>query len=115
MGVHNIIGRMHLKLTPSFPAGKAAGVALFFLCYCMHPADAASAPSTIPALQQWTTGSGTCAFGPLSRIVVNNSDAAALTTDAQTFADDLSGLLGRLKRSGKHIISGTDKPGMPIR
>jgi hexosaminidase len=58
-------------------------------------AGGAPAPNTIPAVQEWTTGTGTMAFTTSSRIVVNTADAAALTADATTFAQDLNGLLGR--------------------
>ncbi|MBN2035479.1 MAG: beta-N-acetylhexosaminidase [Chitinispirillaceae bacterium] len=58
-------------------------------------AIAAPAPSTIPSVQQWTSGSGSCTFGSTSRIIVNTADAGALSADAQTFANDLAGLLNR--------------------
>jgi hexosaminidase len=57
--------------------------------------NAAAIPNTIPAVQSWTTGTGTCVFSTTSRIVVNTADAAALTADANTFAQDLNGLLSR--------------------
>ncbi|MBN1575807.1 MAG: family 20 glycosylhydrolase [Chitinispirillaceae bacterium] len=79
----------------SFPCGMTTGVALFILCHGIHSADAASAPSTLPAVRQWTAGSGTCVFGASSRIVVNSGDAEALSADAETFADDVCGLFGR--------------------
>lgn len=51
---------------------------------------AAGLPAVLPALQQWSAG-GAQGFGwtGSGRIVVNTADAAALTTDARTFANDL--------------------------
>ncbi|MBS2532225.1 family 20 glycosylhydrolase [Catenulispora sp. NF23] len=51
-------------------------------------------PATLPAIQQWTPGSGP-GFGwqPSGRILVDPSFASALTTDAQTFADDVGMVL----------------------
>lgn len=55
-------------------------------------AGAAAAPNTIPAVQSWTTGTGTLIFSTSSRIVVNTGDSAALAADAKTFSEDLNGL-----------------------
>lgn len=54
-----------------------------------------AAPRTIPALQQWTAGSGSYTFGPASRVVTDSAYAAALDTTGQVFADDLTQLTGR--------------------
>jgi hexosaminidase len=81
--------------TPSFPPRTPVIFLLLSCPFLLQPAGAAPAPLTIPAVQQWTIGTGTCAFGPTSCIVINNSDAATLGADAQTFANDLCGLLGR--------------------
>jgi hexosaminidase len=56
------------------------------------PAGAAAIPNTIPAVQSWTTGTGTVVFSTSSRIVVNTADSAALAADAKTFSQDLNGL-----------------------
>ncbi|MCM2425885.1 family 20 glycosylhydrolase [Streptomyces sp. RKAG337] len=59
-----------------------------------HAADAA-APRTVPALQQWTAGSGSYTFGPASRVVTDSAYGSALGTTGQVFADDLTQLAGR--------------------
>ena len=47
-------------------------------------------PATLPALQAWTSGSGTgYAWQAASRVVVSAADSPALAADAQTFAADL--------------------------
>ena len=47
-------------------------------------------PATLPALQQWTGGSGSgYAWAASGRIMVHAADAPALAADAQTFAGDL--------------------------
>ncbi|GIG62559.1 hypothetical protein Lfu02_69310 [Longispora fulva] len=61
------------------------------------PASAAATnpkPTTIPALQEWTGGTGSYAFGAGTRIVRATGDAAALATTSQVFADDLKALTG---------------------
>ncbi|MBN1131374.1 MAG: family 20 glycosylhydrolase [Chitinispirillaceae bacterium] len=83
-------------MNPLAPSSRnSLSIAFFFLSCCTLSAVTAPAPSTIPAIQQWTAGTGTCVFSAASRIVINSGDAAALTADAQTFANDLCGLLGR--------------------
>jgi hexosaminidase len=56
---------------------------------------AAAPPTTVPALQQWTAGTGSFTFSATSRVVVDPAYAAQLTADATTFAADLSALAGR--------------------
>ncbi len=56
-----------------------------------HPALAAGRPNTIPALQEWTDGTGSYTFSAASRIVYNGSGLAG---DAATFAGDLLALTG---------------------
>ncbi|MFE2728287.1 family 20 glycosylhydrolase [Kitasatospora sp. NPDC059327] len=56
---------------------------------------AAAAPQTVPALRQWTAGSGSFTFTPASRIVLDPAHGAQLAEDAATFADDLGQLEGR--------------------
>ncbi|MDF9815929.1 family 20 glycosylhydrolase [Streptomyces sp. SPB162] len=58
-----------------------------------HAADAA--PRTIPALQQWTAGSGAYTFGPAGRVVTDSAYASELDTTGQVFADDLTQFAGR--------------------
>jgi len=49
-------------------------------------AQAAGRPNTIPALQEWTDGTGSYTFNGSSRVMYNG---AALAADAATFAGDL--------------------------
>ncbi|MFG2822414.1 family 20 glycosylhydrolase [Kitasatospora sp. NPDC048365] len=57
---------------------------------------ATTAPQTVPALSQWTAGSGTAfTFTDTSRIVVDPAYSAQLADEAATFADDLGALEGR--------------------
>jgi hexosaminidase len=59
-------------------------------------ADAsASVPQTVPALREWTAGTGFYLFTAASRIVVDPQYAAALDGDAATFGADLGALAGR--------------------
>jgi hexosaminidase len=54
-------------------------------------AHAAGRPNTIPALQQWTDGTGSYTFSSASHIVYNGSGLAA---DATTFSEDLLTMTG---------------------
>ncbi|MGE5528005.1 MAG: family 20 glycosylhydrolase [Patescibacteria group bacterium] len=54
-------------------------------------ATAAGRPNTIPAMQEWTNGSGSYTFSAASQIVYNGS---ALAADAATFAEDLLAMTG---------------------
>ncbi|MEV4611560.1 family 20 glycosylhydrolase [Kitasatospora sp. NPDC049258] len=56
---------------------------------------AAAPPQTVPALRQWTAGSGSYTFTAGSRIVVDPAYTAQLADEAATFADDLGQLAGR--------------------
>ncbi|WP_211216368.1 family 20 glycosylhydrolase [Longispora albida] len=78
-------------------AGVAAAVlAAGLLAIGGAPAQAAAGPpQTIPALQQWTAGTGSYTFGAGSRIVVDPAYNAALAGDAAVFAEDLGALAGR--------------------
>jgi hexosaminidase len=51
--------------------------------------------AVIPALREWSPGTGTFTYGQASRVVVASAHASALGSDAATFADDLSALTGR--------------------
>ncbi|WP_370365199.1 family 20 glycosylhydrolase [Catenulispora sp. GP43] len=55
------------------------------------PNATTSLPATLPALQQWTPGTGSGYAWPApGRIMVHAADSAALAADAQTFAADLA-------------------------
>jgi hexosaminidase len=67
------------------PSAQAAGPS----------AQAAAPPQTIPAVRQWTAGSGSFTFSTASRIVVDPAYAAQLDDEAATFASDLKDETGR--------------------
>ncbi|HEY3005894.1 MAG TPA: RICIN domain-containing protein [Kribbellaceae bacterium] len=59
-----------------------------------HAANAR--PQTIPALQEWTGGTGSYQFSATgTRIVRNTADATTLAGTSQVFADDLESLTGQ--------------------
>ncbi|MER5867927.1 family 20 glycosylhydrolase [Kitasatospora sp. NPDC002040] len=70
-------------------------------------ATAPDPPRTVPALRQWTAGSGSYLFGPAARIVVDPGYAAQLAGEATTFAADLGALAGRTVT----VLTGTAAPG----
>ncbi|MGY0236963.1 family 20 glycosylhydrolase [Longispora urticae] len=59
------------------------------------PAAAAGPPQTVPALREWTAGTGSYTFGTASRITVDAAYAGRLADEAQVLADDLRDLTGR--------------------
>ena len=59
------------------------------------PSAAATAPQTIPALRQWTAGTGAYTFTAASRVVVDPAYATQIVSDANVFATDLATLAGR--------------------
>ncbi|MCG6499753.1 family 20 glycosylhydrolase [Kitasatospora sp. A2-31] len=58
-------------------------------------ASVSGAPDVVPALRQWSAGTGTYTFTPASRIVVNPAYTTQLSDEAATFAEDLGALTGR--------------------
>ncbi|TDU88982.1 hexosaminidase [Kribbella voronezhensis] len=52
-------------------------------------------PQTIPALQEWTGGTGSFSYSSATRIVRSTAQATTLATTSQVFADDLRALTGR--------------------
>src|SRR3989339_1488500 len=66
-------------------------VGLLFLCAFFAAAVRVNAarPNTIPALQEWTDGTGSFVFSAASRIVLENSYASQLATTGAVFAADL--------------------------
>lgn len=52
-------------------------------------------PLTIPALQEWTGGTGSFTFTDATRIVSSTAHASALSSTSEVFADDLRALAGR--------------------
>ncbi len=59
------------------------------------PANAAPHQQTVPAMRQWTAGTGSYTFTPTSRIAVDPAYAGQLASDATVFASDLGALAGR--------------------
>src|SRR5689334_8159923 len=68
-------------------SATAAGLAVL-----RPPAYAAGAPRpwTVPALRQWTPGTGTFTLGPTTRVVVPASESAALGAVATRLANELA-------------------------
>lgn len=78
-----VLGGMLVALAmPATPAAAAAPLA-------------AGPPQTVPALREWTAGTGSYTFGTASRITVDPVYAGRLTDEAQVLADDLKDLTGR--------------------
>ncbi|MEW9515499.1 family 20 glycosylhydrolase [Streptomyces tubercidicus] len=90
-----LLSRLALVLTVALATVAATLVAIPAVA---QPATAAEAPNpkpqTIPALQEWTGGTGTYAFSNATRIVRATDDATALETTSQVFADDLKAQTG---------------------
>jgi hexosaminidase len=73
-----------------------AGIAPLALLATASATHAATTPpTTVPAIRNWTAGTGSFSFTSASRVVVDPAYAAQLTADANTFAADLSALEGR--------------------
>ncbi|MBT2455575.1 family 20 glycosylhydrolase [Streptomyces sp. ISL-86] len=68
---------------------------------------AAGPPQTVPALRQWTAGTGTYGFTSTSRIVVDPAYTAQLSDEAATLAEDLGALAGRPVT----VVTGSASPG----
>ncbi len=87
----------HLRLLRLLVTGACLAAALVLTPLTPGaPARAATAgPVTVPALRQWTAGTGSYVFGSTSRVVVDPVYSAQLDGDAATFAADLTALLGR--------------------
>ncbi|WP_329200088.1 MULTISPECIES: family 20 glycosylhydrolase [unclassified Streptomyces] len=71
------------------------------------PAAAGAAPQTVPALRQWTAGTGTYTFTGTTRIALDPAHAAQLSDEAATFAEDLRALTGR----SVPVVTGSAAPG----
>ncbi|MEY9857900.1 hexosaminidase [Catenulispora sp. GAS73] len=86
----------------------AAGTAPATLLMATPAAHAASTtPQTVPALQSWSPGTGSFAWTPASRVVIDPAYSDQLSGDANTFATDLSALEGRTVA----VAQGTPNPG----
>ncbi|HZN17071.1 MAG TPA: family 20 glycosylhydrolase [Micromonosporaceae bacterium] len=58
-------------------------------------AQVAAIPQVVPALQQWTAGTGSYSFTATSRVVTDSAYAGQLAGTASVFATDLGALHGR--------------------
>ncbi|THA30033.1 family 20 glycosylhydrolase [Streptomyces sp. A1547] len=68
---------------------------------------AAGPPQTVPALRQWTAGTGTYTFTDATRIIVDPAYTAQLADEAAAFAEDLGALAGR----GVAVVTGSAAAG----
>ena len=76
--------------------GAVGALAAALLTVPATPASAVPGDlQVIPALKQWTAGTGSYTFGAATRIVVDPAYTAQLNDDAATFAADLRDLTGR--------------------
>jgi hexosaminidase len=89
------IKKEHFLSVLSFTSFKVSQAALLVLCCLLYPFAQSPAPLSIPSVRQWAPGTGVCAFGSSSRIVVDAGDPDSLALDAETFAEDISGLISR--------------------
>jgi hexosaminidase len=84
---------MRALRTLAAAALAAASLTPLTLLVAAPAARAASGtPTSVPALRQWTAGTGSFTFGAGSRVVIDPAYATQLTSDANTFAADLSAL-----------------------
>ncbi|MEV7331463.1 family 20 glycosylhydrolase [Micromonospora sp. NPDC093244] len=76
--------------------GAVGALAAALLTVPATPASAVPGDlQVIPALRQWTAGTGSYTFGAATRIVVDPAYTTQLNDDAATFAADLRDLTGR--------------------
>ncbi|GAA4840600.1 family 20 glycosylhydrolase [Kitasatospora terrestris] len=89
-------------------ATLCTAAALLLPALAAPPAGAATgAPQTVPALRQWTAGTGSYTFTTSSRVVVDPAYGAQLADEAATLADDLGALEGRTVS----VVTGTATAG----
>ncbi|WP_406085228.1 family 20 glycosylhydrolase [Micromonospora zamorensis] len=85
-----------MRLRPISVTGAVGVLAAALLTVPATPASAVPGDlQVIPALKQWTAGTGSYTFGTTTRIVVDPAYTAQLNDDAATFAADLRDLTGR--------------------
>ncbi|MFI9063272.1 family 20 glycosylhydrolase [Streptomyces sp. NPDC053429] len=88
----------------------AAACAVFALALpgaAPSQAAVAAAPQTVPALRQWTAGTGAYTFTGTTSIAVDPAHTAQLADEAATFAEDLRALTGR----SVSVVTGSAAPG----
>ncbi|GAA0669513.1 hypothetical protein GCM10010193_21880 [Kitasatospora atroaurantiaca] len=85
---------MALSRLPSFLLFLALPALFLLPAQAGAATAAATAPHTVPALQQWTAGTGSYTFAGGSRVVVDSAYAGQLDVTGQVFADDLTQLTG---------------------
>ncbi|GAA0589489.1 family 20 glycosylhydrolase [Streptomyces crystallinus] len=97
-----------MRLLRFLIAAVCALAALALPAVAAAPARAAAAvPQTVPALRQWTAGSGAYTFTATSRITVDPAYATQLADEAATLADDLAAQTGRTVA----VVTGTPATG----
>ncbi|MBT2478824.1 family 20 glycosylhydrolase [Streptomyces sp. ISL-94] len=97
-----------MRLLRSLIATACAVFALALPGVAAGPAQAAAGPpQTVPALRQWTAGTGTYTFTAGTRVVVDPAYSAQLADEAATFAQDLGDLAGR----SVAVVTGTPVAG----
>ncbi|MFG2874699.1 family 20 glycosylhydrolase [Streptomyces sp. NPDC048337] len=97
-----------MRLLRSLIATACAVFALALPGVSAGPAQAAAGPpQTVPALRQWTAGTGTYTFTAATRVVVDPAYTAQLSDEAATFAQDLGDLAGR----SVAVVTGTPAAG----
>jgi hexosaminidase len=79
----------HLALAAAVALATVFVVAAATVAHAENPK-----PRSIPALQEWTGGTGTYTFSTTTRIVRATADATTLATTSQVFADDLRAQTG---------------------
>ncbi|MET9698488.1 family 20 glycosylhydrolase [Streptomyces sp. NPDC006529] len=97
-----------MRLLRLLTAAALAAAALSLPGATATPAQAAAGPpQTVPALRQWTAGTGAYTFTAGSRIVVDPAASAQLADEAATLAEDLGALAGRPVA----VVTGSASPG----
>ncbi|MFC9292900.1 family 20 glycosylhydrolase [Streptomyces sp. NPDC057011] len=97
-----------MRLLRTLIATACAVFALAWPGVTAGPAQAAAGPpQTVPALRQWTAGTGTYTFTAATRVVVDPAYGAQLADEAATFAQDVGDLAGRTVA----VVTGTPAAG----
>src|SRR5688572_26924799 len=87
---------MHTQRTPHvlFVLSIFVSLVISFLLVPASYSYAAGRPKTIPALKEWSDGSGAYTFSSTSRIVLDSAYASQLGNTGAAFSDDLRYLSG---------------------
>ncbi len=85
---------MHTQRTPNVLFVLSICVSLVISFLLVPASYAAGRPKTIPALKEWSDGSGAYTFSSTSRIVLDSAYASQLGNTGAAFSDDLRYLSG---------------------